>query len=104
MTKTIGTVTTLDLHEAAEFLGFKSKEALRRKIKQGIVPGFKIGKEWRCVLEDLYTCIKNKSTKECLSQRKKIALITIPDSQLMESECKSLRDALREKKQNGMRN
>ena len=45
-------MTTLDLAAAAAFLGVQ-RETLRERAAAGIIPGAKIGKEWRFLQDDL---------------------------------------------------
>ena len=45
-------MTTLDLVAAAAFLGIH-RETLRERVAAGMIPGAKIGKEWRFLQDDL---------------------------------------------------
>lgn len=92
---------SIDLEEAAEFLGFKSTERLRQKAKRGHIPGaFKLGKEWRFYtprlvqyVENVYTTYTEVSTgaKTWHSVKRKAVHTTTQDSAFTESEFKNLR-------------
>ncbi len=45
--------STVTLDEARVFLGCKSKERLRMKVKKGIIPAFKVGNRWMIYIKDL---------------------------------------------------
>lgn len=67
----VGCEETFGLEEAAGFLKM-SPEALRRKAKGGLVPGFKPGKSWVFLKSDLvshlrsgYACQRQASSSGC---------------------------------------
>ncbi len=47
----------MDANDAADFLGL-SAPTVRRYAKQGIIPGKKVGKEWRFVKANLLDWLK----------------------------------------------
>jgi excisionase family DNA binding protein len=57
---------TLDLIEAANFLG-AHKETVRRLVAKREIPGVKVGRSWRFIEEDLVNYMRNKySTPDAL--------------------------------------
>lgn len=109
---------TIDLKEAADFLGFKSTYHLREKAKAGKIPGaFKISNRWMFLMDDLIELARNYSRdlharKESIgnskgtewqSAKRKTALITTRVSQSTELECKNLREQLLEQGRRNMR-
>ena len=46
------TESSLDAEEAAAFLGMHA-DTLRERAAKGIIPGAKVGKEWRFLVSDL---------------------------------------------------
>ncbi|OGO92823.1 MAG: hypothetical protein A3F10_04840 [Coxiella sp. RIFCSPHIGHO2_12_FULL_42_15] len=49
---------TLDLAQAADFLGI-NKETARHRAAQGKLPGAKVGRAWRFLEEDLVTYLRS---------------------------------------------
>lgn len=107
------TIKTMNLEEGAAFLGL-SPEKLRKKLKQGKIPGCKPGQRWLLIYEDIVEWMRNDykrhqmnpfiGNKEiCLSAKRKAALTTIQDSRSVASECKSLREQLREQRRKNMK-
>jgi excisionase family DNA binding protein len=103
---------TVNIEEAAEFLGFKDVDRFRRKVKSGEIPGAKIGREWVFFKEDLVKYLRDNYTTAslldngvsiCQSAKRKIAPTTTPDSAIVALECKNLREQLRGRKRNGMK-
>lgn len=72
MKKAADSVKTIKIKEAAEFLGFKSIERLRQKVKRGEIPGAKPGRSWVFLEQDLVNyirmCYSNKIKGELLCQ------------------------------------
>lgn len=60
--------TSLDLTEAAAFLGIH-KDTLRERAASGMIPGVKLGKEWRFLDVDLAAYVRSqyKEPTECQS-------------------------------------
>ncbi len=105
---------TIDLVEAAKFLGFQGTYHLRKKAKDGIVPGFKAGRNWMFYVPDLIDyirsiCPKNLDdgsvgeNKAWQLAKRKAATTTIHASRSAESECKNLREQLRKAKRKNMK-
>ena len=105
---------TINLPEAAEFLGFKSTERLRQKAKQGAIPGaFKIGKYWKFYkpklveyVSELYATycktvqVGISGGNLCQSAKKMVVHTTTQDSLSAVSEYKNLREQLLNQKHN----
>ncbi len=99
--------STINIKEAAEFLGFRSTERLRQKVKKGLIPGAKPGREWVFLKEDLVKYLRDSYTNDstyknsgglCLFQKQRIKNTIKQDSQSVELECKNLRNQLREQR------
>ena len=58
---------TLDLIEAANFLG-AHKETVRRLVAKREIPGVKVGRSWRFIEEDLVNYMRNKYAAPDASQ------------------------------------
>ena len=108
---------TIDLKEAAIFLGFKSTCHLREKAKSGKIPGaFKVSNRWMFLKDELIEFVRNFYKNLCdtndftvkreeswqLAKRKIVRTIT-HDSQSAASECKNLLDALQKEKRRNMK-
>lgn len=104
---------TINLEEAAKFLGFKSKCALSIKAKQGLIPGFKAGKNWMFYVPDLVDYIRSqyamrreseqvviRGKELCQSAKRKTALTIIQGSRSAELEYKNLREQLLNQRRN----
>ena len=50
---------TLNIEQAAEFLG-AHKETVRRRVASGEIPGVKVGRGWRFIEQDLAMYMRNK--------------------------------------------
>ena len=101
-------LVSIDLKEAAAFLGFKGVYHLREKAASGKIPGaFKISNRWMFLkdeliefvrgfhkrLNDASEIIPKKSDSWQLAKRQAAHIIT-RDSQFVESECKNQLDAI----------
>lgn len=98
--------TSMNLDEAAKFLGFKNKRSLQVKVKKGEIPGFKAGKQWMFYVPDIVDYIRSQysnagktaqvSTEEkvCHLASQKIVPIGRRASQSAALEFKNQRDAL----------
>ncbi len=63
---------TLNLQQAADFLGV-NKETARRRAATGQLPGAKVGRSWRFIEEDLVTYLRSlyaKQASQGVSQRR----------------------------------
>ena len=103
---------TIDLKEAADFLGFKSTSHLREKAKSGQIPGaFKVSNRWMFLMDDLIEFVRNfhktlidagdssiKRNETWQLAKRKTAHSTTLDSRSAESECRNLLDALQKEK------
>ena len=50
---------TLDINQAAEFLG-AHKETIRRMVAYGLIPGVKIGRAWMFIESDLLSYMRSQ--------------------------------------------
>jgi hypothetical protein len=105
---------TIGSKEAAEFLGFSSIPRFLNKVKLGLIPGCKPGKEWVFLKEDLIQYIHAQQTRialcQSLSARTKNIMkldLRSPGSSTENakvSECMNLRKQLKNQKLNAMKN
>lgn len=108
---------TIDLKEAADFLGFKNTSHLREKAKAGLIPGaFKVSNRWMFLMDELVEFVRNfyktlgdtsnintkRNETWQLAKRKTAHIITL-DSRSVESECRSLLDALQKETRKNMK-
>jgi hypothetical protein len=101
---------TLNIQEAANFLGFKSTRSLQLKARNGEIPAFKAGRQWMFYLPDLVDHIRSKysfagKTAQVntgdnvwhLAKRREAPTGT-PDLRSAISECKNLRKQLKDQR------
>lgn len=62
-----GNSFTLDIEEAAHFLG-AHKETIRRLAASGELPAVKIGRRWKFIEEDLVMYMRSKYARNIISQ------------------------------------
>ena len=108
---------TIDLKEAANFLGFKNTSHLREKAKSGQIPGaFKVSNRWMFLMDELVEFVRNfykslsdagdtnvKRSETWQLAKRKTAHSTTRDSLSAESECRNLLDALQKEKRKNMK-
>lgn len=110
-------LVSLDLKEAATFLGFRGTYHLREKAKMGKIPGaFKISNRWMFLKDELIAFARSfhkrlndaseiipKSSDSWQLAKRQAAHIITPASQSAESECKNLLDALQNERRKNMK-
>jgi hypothetical protein len=101
---------TLNLKEAAEFLGFKGTNKLRLKAYKGLIPACKPGRDWVFYIPHLEEWMKEQyaSRREAAqvgvggklwqSSRRKVESTCTPNSHSVVSELMNLRKQLRSQK------
>lgn len=100
-----GLEPSYNLKELAKFFGFKSTDKLRQKVKSGEIVGYKAGRQWMVRASKAYEyteCLEAKQQVirevKCQLAKRKVAPTIIRDSAYAESEYKSLRKQLLERK------
>lgn len=63
--------SSVDIREAARFLGFKSPERLRQKLAAGEYPGFKITNRWMMRKSVLIAIVEEEEKKNAARKNKK---------------------------------
>jgi hypothetical protein len=101
--------------EAAKICGYSSKYPWRfiKAVNSGLIPGAKIGREWRFIVADLKDFIRSqypsndekpfRNNKSWQLAKRKTVLTTIRDSRSAASEYKNQLNALRKQKHSNMR-
>jgi hypothetical protein len=114
MTTIEAVADVVGLEEAAKICGYVHRSwRFMKLVHNGIVPGAKIGREWRFIVADLKDFIRSqypsndekpfRNNKSWQLAKRKTALTTIRDSRSAASECKNLLAQLRAGRQKNMK-